>query len=64
MRCRKVNNLRVSPDNRSHQSLPLPNDYSVECIKILAEISLTDKVEIDDDGNVLKFKSSMAFSSC
>ena len=61
MRCRKVNNLKATPDNRSHQFIPLPNDYSVPCLKILEEIGLTEELEIDDDGNVLKFKSTMDF---
>ena len=34
-RCRKIDNLKASPDNTKHMYLPLPNYYSVPCLKIL-----------------------------
>ena len=37
-RCRKVDNLRSSPDNTKHQFVPLPNDYTVPCLKILQRL--------------------------
>ena len=61
MRCRKIDNLRATPDNRSHQFIPLPNDYSIPCLKILEAIGLTEQLEIDEFGNVVNFKSSMPF---
>ena len=60
-RCRKIDNVKASPDTRSHQFIPLPNDYSVPCLKVLEAVGLTYELEIDDDGNVLKFESTMPF---
>ena len=60
-RCRKVDNLRSSPDNTKHQFVPLPNDYTVPCLKILQRLGLSETLESDSDGNVLKFKSSLPF---
>ena len=39
----------------------LLNDYSVECLRILERIGLTENLSIDKDGNVLKFKSNLPF---
>ena len=58
----KTDNVRVRKDNTKHQFMPLPNYYSVTCIKILQWIGLTEKLHIDADGNVLEFKSSIPFS--
>ena len=55
-------NVRVRNDNTKHQFMPLLNDYLDTCIKILQSIGLTEKLHIDADGNVLEFKSSIAFS--
>lgn len=61
LRCRKLDNAKISPDNTKHMFLPLPNDYSVQCLKILEEVGLTEKLDIDDDGNVKEFKSNLPF---
>lgn len=61
LRCRKLNNAKISPDNTKHTFMKLPNNYSVTCLRILEEIGLTDELEIDKDGNVLKFKGSIPF---
>ena len=60
-RCRKIDNVKASADNTKHQFIPLPNDYSIPCLKILESIGLTDILVIDDDGNVKEFKSSLPF---
>ena len=61
LHCRKIDNVRASTDNASHQYMNLPNDYSIQCVKMLERIGLTDKLEIDSDGNVKKFKSWLSF---
>ena len=61
LRCRKIDNVRASSDNTSHQYMNLPNNYSVPCLKILERIGLTDELEIDSDGNVKNFKSWLSF---
>ena len=60
-RCRKIDNVKASADNTKHQYIPLPNDYSIPCLKILESIDLTDVLVIDDDGNVKEFKSPLPF---
>ena len=59
--CRKIDNVRASNDNTSHQHMNLPNNYSVPCLKILERIELTDELEIDSDGNVTNFKNWLSF---
>ena len=51
----KIYNLRASPDNTKHMFLPLPNDYSVPGLKALETFGLTKILEIDNDGNTIKF---------
>ena len=41
--------------------MPLPNDYSLPCIKLLDRIGLLETLKIDKDGNVLEFKSKLDF---
>ena len=60
-RCRKIDNVKATPDNRSHQYIPLPNNYSVECLKVLDKVGLLEELDIDDDNNVKHFKSSLPF---
>ena len=60
-RCQKLDNVRVSNENTKHQCMPLPNDYSFASLKIIQRIGLTEKLHIDDDGNVLEFKSYIPF---
>ena len=61
LRCRKIDNVTASSDNTKHQFMPLPNDYSVPCLRFLEKIGLTDELDIDNDGNVINFKSSLPF---
>ena len=35
LRCRKLDNVRVSNDNIEHQFMTLPNYYLVTCLKII-----------------------------
>ena len=60
-RCRKLNNVKESEDNTKHTFKPLPNDYSVPCLRILEDIGLTSKLTIDEDGNVLEFQCDLAY---
>ena len=46
----KLENIRVINDYIKHQFMPLPNYYSVACLKILQFVGLTEKLHIDDDG--------------
>ena len=39
--------------------LPLTNNYSDHCLKILETIGLTKILEIDNDKNVIKFESTI-----
>ena len=55
-RCQKLYNFRVINNNKKHQFMPLTNDYSVSCLKILQCIGLNKKLHIYSDGNVLEFK--------
>ena len=41
--------------------MPLPNEYSIQCLRILERVGLTEELHIDDDGNVLEFRSSLPF---
>ena len=41
--------------------LPLPNDYSVACLKILEEIGLTKRLVIDDDENIIHFENTLPY---
>ena len=41
--------------------LPLPNEYSVPCLKVIASIGLANVLIIDDDRNVKHFESSLPF---
>jgi hypothetical protein len=61
--CRKIDNVKASSDNTKHQFLPLPNDYSLLCLRILESIGLTEALIIDNDGNVKKFMSLLPMSS-
>ena len=61
LRCRKLDNLQISKDNTKHQFMPLPNGYSLQCLQILERIGLTEKLDYDDDGNILDFKSNLSF---
>ena len=60
-RCRKIDNVKASPDNTKHMFETLSNDYSVPCLRILEEIGLLSKLTIDDNGTILEFESPIAF---
>ena len=57
----KIDNLKASPDNTKHTYLHLPNDYSVLCLKILEKNILAKILEIENNGNVIKFESTIPF---
>ena len=57
-----IDNLKASPDNTKHTYLHLPNDYSVLCLKILEKNILAKILEIENNGNVIKFESTIPFS--
>ena len=60
-RCRKIDNLFASTDNWNQQYLTLPNDYSIQCLRILRRSGLIEELDIDLDGNVKVFKSTLPF---
>ena len=60
-RCRKLNNLQISPDNTKHVFKPLPNDYSLECIERLVKIGLIEPIHVTDDGYEAPFKSCLEY---
>ena len=60
-RCYKIDNLRASTDDTKHMFIPLPNNYSIPCLKILEEIGPTSELSIDENGNVINFKSPIPF---
>ena len=56
--CRKLNNLKISPDNTKHVFKPLPNDYSSECLERLVKIGIIEPIQVTKDGYEAPFKSS------
>ena len=58
LKCRKINNLHISPDNTKHILKPLPNDYSLECLDRLAKIGLIEIKAINVNGRLSQFKSN------
>ena len=56
-KCRKPNNLELSPDNTKHVFKSLPNDYSLECLDRLVKIGLIEPIEVTNDGYEVPFKS-------
>lgn len=61
LRCQKLNNLQVRSDNTKHEFMPLSNNYSQECSKILCKIELMKKLDIDLDGINTVFESRLSF---
>ena len=59
--CRNIYNIKSSSSNKKRMFLPLPNDYSVPCLKIIVIIGLTDVLIIDYDRNIKHFESSLPF---
>ena len=55
-RCQKLYIVRLSNDNKNHQFMPLPNDYSVVCLKIIQHVGLTEKIHMDASENGLESK--------
>ena len=56
-RCRKLNNVKVSTDNKKHAFKPLPNDYSLECLELLEKIGLIEPIQVSEVGYEDPFKS-------
>ena len=54
-RCRKTNNLRVSPDNTKHCQIPIPNHHSEEVIQILQDVGMAEVQEVNEYGCQTKF---------
>ena len=59
LRCKELDNIIIIKDNTKHNFLSLPNNDSVGCLQIPQCIGLTDKIDINDDKNILDFKSSL-----
>ena len=60
-RCKKLNNLKVSPDNTKHIFKALPNQYSLECLDRLVQIGLVERIIVTKDGYEAPFKSSLEY---
>ena len=60
--CKNNYNLKSIPDNTKHVYIPIPSAYSVPCLKNLETICLNKSLEIDNNGNVIKFESNIPFS--
>ena len=60
-RCRKLNNLKISPDNTKHVFKALPNDYSLECLERLEKIGIIEKIQVTEDGYEVPFKSNLPY---
>ena len=61
LRCRKLDNLKVSKDNTRHEFMSLPNFFSVECSRILDKIGFMEEIVLDSDENNKVLKSSLLF---
>lgn len=61
LRCRVKDYANASTDNTQHQFVPMRNDYSLECLKILDEVGLLEELEYDDLGNVIHFQSKIDY---
>ena len=57
-RCRKPNELIISPDNTKHCYLPMTRQPSPDCVEKLIEIGLVDNIEFNEWGSGNEFKSS------
>ena len=47
--CRKIDNVKASPDNTKHTYVDLPNDYSVVCLWILEAFGMTTALDMSID---------------
>ena len=60
-KCRKPNNLIISPDNTKHCHIPLGNNFSAECIDKLIDIGMADPITYSNNGVPSEFRSSHPF---
>ena len=60
-KCRKPNNLKISPDNTQHCHIPLPINHSPECVEKLVAIGLAEPIVYNEFGVPSEFKSSSSF---
>ena len=60
-KCRKPNNLIISPDNTKHCHIPLGNNFSQECIEKLIEIGMAAPITYNDSGVPSEFICSHPF---
>ena len=59
--CRKLNNLKLSPDNSRSCTIPLKNKRNPYVIEILQKIGLFHPVEINNHGHISPFRSKHPF---
>ena len=50
LRCRKLNNLKVSKDNTKHTYMDFDNNISKDCMDRLVQIKMIDPVETNENG--------------
>ena len=60
-KCRKPNNLRISPDNTKHCYIPIGCHYSPDLIKKLIEIGMADPMVLNERGVPSPFKCNHPF---
>ena len=56
-KCRKPNNLKLSPDNTQHCYIPISRQPSPDCIQRLVQIGMADPIICNDKGFPSPFKS-------
>ena len=60
-KCRKPNNLKLSPDNTKHCFIPISVKPSPECIEKLVAIGMADPICYNEKGYPSEFKSNHPF---
>ena len=57
-KCRKPNNLKISPDNTQHCYIPIERKLSPDCIQKLIKIGMAEPIECNDKGYPSPFISN------
>ena len=58
--CRKINNLKMSPDNIKHCYIKLPNEHTPECLEKLIQIGIIEPIHIVEGIPTGEIKSDYA----
>ncbi len=60
-KCRKPNNLKISPDNTKHCHIPISRQPSPDCVDKLVEIGMAEPIVYNENGYPSEFKSYHKF---